>query len=128
MNSSQDEEEDEDDVPETDEKSNESLSLSDNEESDVVTGELSPDAVSLEAPDPESPGATSGPAEEQEVGGLGSGPRQVESPPAWIPDSMAPLCMGCAATTAAPVAACSALSAPPTRFLCQDTASRRLSE
>ena len=241
MNSSQDEEEDEDDVPETDEKSNESLSLSDNEESDVVTGELSPDAVSLEAPDPESPGATSegaavsrtrgegglecgedalmteseqsylrslpsqvaaagrsavllstsppaglasmpvyarwaldiifcfllfaatlssdaflscflfsiiinvifsnldyhmgesgvlgggagpeagdqarfyqpepalltiasgdlgpgpGPAEEQEVGGLGSGPRQVESPPAWIPDSMAPLCMGCGA-------------------------------
>ena len=58
MNSSQDEEE-EDDVPETDEKSNESLSLSDNEESDVVGGELSPDAVSLEAPDPESPGATS---------------------------------------------------------------------
>ena len=51
MNSSQEEEEE--DVPETDEKSQESLSLSDNEESDV-NPELSPDTVSLEAPEAES--------------------------------------------------------------------------
>ena len=35
-----------------------------------------------------------GPAEEQEQGRS----RTVEPPPAWIPDSMAPLCMGCGAT------------------------------
>ena len=51
MNSSQEEEEE--DVPETDEKSQESLSLSDNEESDV-NPELSPDTVSLEAPEGEA--------------------------------------------------------------------------
>ena len=52
MNSSQEEEEEED-VPENDEKSQESLSLSDNEESDV-NPELSPDTVSLEAPEAET--------------------------------------------------------------------------
>ena len=53
MNSSQDDQEEEEDAPEQDEKSQESLSLSDNEESDV-NPELSPDTVSLEAPEAES--------------------------------------------------------------------------
>jgi len=39
-------------------------------------------------------GETEGPVvEEQEAGR----PRTVEPPPAWVPDSMAPLCMGCGA-------------------------------
>ena len=202
MNSSQDDDdEDEEESPETDEKSQESISLSDHEEEEAGH-DLSPDTVSLETPDTDHPstsaasggarpvsrsqyecgedalmqeteqeylrslpgqqqqqvespghntidprllstsppavlasmpvyasnldyhlGETShgvlgaesetgarfyqpepalltiasgdlGPAEEQEQGRS----RRVEPPPAWIPDSMAPLCMGCGAT------------------------------
>ena len=199
MNGTQDEEEEEEEEDTPDEKSQESLSLSDNEESDLGP-ELSPDAVSLETPETTSnaeaapvliPGARPGPRsgsqyecgedalmQESEQtylrslpvhadprllstsppaglaampvyasnldytmgdqGVLGAGEadtghqvarfyqpeptlltiasgdhlggghlpaeeaeegrsRAVEAPPAWIPDSMAPLCMGCGA-------------------------------